>query len=162
MTAIPTKLLLDSNIWIDMFAGDRPGRRDALKLMNWASEQEAALLYSASSVKDLYYMVKLEEKRKVRAEGREVTHATAAAIDEYAWGCVHLMEELATVVPLDQSDIWIATKYRAIHADFEDDLVLAAAERAKPDFLVTNDEALIRHAPVAALTPREVLTLVSA
>lgn len=162
MTTIPSKLLLDSNIWVDMFVEGRPGRRDALRLVNWAAKQEAALLYAASSIKDAYCLIGSREKQKVRDEGREVTRAAADAIDEYAWGCVRLMEELATVVPLDQSDIWIATKYRAIHPDFEDDLVLAAAERAKPDFLVTNDEALIRHAPVAALTAREVLALVSA
>ncbi len=161
MTTIPSKLLLDSNIWVDMFVEGRPGQRDALRLVSWAVRQEVALLYAASSIKDAYYLIGSREKQRVRAEGGEVTHAAAAAIDEYAWGCVHLMEELATVVPLDQSDIWIATKYRAIHADFEDDLVLAAAERAKADFLVTNDEALIRHAPVAALMPKDLLALVA-
>ena len=36
--------------------------------------------------------------------------------------------------------------------DFEGDLVIAAAMRGKVDYLVTNDERLLRHCPVAALS----------
>ncbi len=39
-------------------------------------------------------------------------------------------------------------------------MVLAAAQRAKADYLVTNDEALLRHAPVAALLVEDFLALV--
>ena len=41
----------------------------------------------------------------------------------------------------------------------EDDLIIAAAERSRADFLVTFDERLTRHAPVAALAPADVLAL---
>ena len=37
--------------------------------------------------------------------------------------------------------------------------VVAAARRAKADYLVTNDERLLRHSPVAALSPRDMLAL---
>ncbi len=35
----------------------------------------------------------------------------------------------------------------------------SAARRAKADYLVTNDERLLRHSPVAALSPRDMLAL---
>lgn len=162
MTAAPSRLLLDSNVWIDLFASDRPGRENAQAIVGWAVEREVDLLYAASSVKDVYYLLEEREKRRLRAGGGEVTPASAAAINEYAWGCIHAMGELATVVPVDQSDLWIATKYRSVHGDFEDDMLLAAVERAKADFLVTSDEALLRHAPVAAIAPCDLLKLVSA
>ena len=60
----------------------------------------------------------------------------------------------------DSSDVWLARKYQRIHADFEDCMVLAAAQRAKADYLVTSDEALLRHAPVAALSVDDFLALV--
>lgn len=62
------------------------------------------------------------------------------------------MDEIATAVGADSSDVWLVRKYQRIHADFEDCMVLAAAQRAKADYLVTSDEALLRHAPVAALS----------
>lgn len=133
-----------------------------MELVDWAIEQEAVLLYAASSAKDVYYILEEREKRKLRASGAEVTAAAAAAINEYAWGCLHAMEELAAVVPVDQSDLWIAAKYRPLHGDFEDDLVLAAATRAEADILVTNDEALLCRSPVAALSSADVLSLVKA
>ena len=120
MTTAPAKLLLDSNVWVDLFASDRPGRADATAL---------------------------------------VTHAMSRQI---AWGCVLSMGEMATVVPVDQSDLWIATKFRTVHEDLEDDLVLAAMERSQADFLVTSDETLLRKSPVAALSPHDLLALMTA
>lgn len=162
MTAAPSKLLLDTNVWLDLFAGDRPGRREAMELVSWATEQEATLLYAASSVKDLHYVLEWGEKRRLREDGREITPAAAAAISEYAWGCIRSMGDIAALVPVDQSDFWLAVRYRAVHPDFEDNLVLAAAERAKADLLVTSDKDLLRRSPVAALAPRDVLALVRA
>lgn len=161
MIAAPSRLLLDSNVWIDLFASDRPGRESAQALISWAVDHEADLLYAATSIKDVYYLLEEREKRRMRAAGKEITPASAAAVNEYAWGCIRTMEELATVVPVDQSDIWIATKYRSFHGDFEDDLLLAAVERSKADFLVTGDEALLRHAPVATVAPADLLRLVA-
>lgn len=162
MIAAPSRLLLDSNVWIDLFASDRPGRESAQALISWAVDHEVDLLYAATSIKDVYCLLEEREKRRMRAAGKEITPASAAAVNEYAWGCIRAMEELATVVPVDQSDIWIATKYRSIHGDFEDDLLLAAVERSKADFLVTSDEALLRHAPVATIAPGDLVKLVEA
>lgn len=56
--------------------------------------------------------------------------------------------------------VQLARKYQRTHEDFEDCLVLAAAQRVKADFLVTSDEALLHHAPVAALSVDDFLALV--
>ena len=114
MIAAPSRLLLDSNVWIDLFASGRPGRESAQALISWAVDREVDLLYAATSIKDVYYLLEEREKRRLRAGGGEVRPASAAAINEYAWGCIHAMEELATVVPVDQSDLWIATRYRLV------------------------------------------------
>ena len=162
MKTNPSKLLLDTNIWLDIFRGDRQGCADAVGLATWAIKQEVTLFYAASSVKDVYYILEEQEKRALRAGGFEVNEHTAAAINEYAWGCLRAMEEMATVVPIDQSDVWLAAKFRSIHGDFEDNLILAAMERSDADYLVTGDETLLRRSPAPALTAREVLALVVA
>ena len=47
MTTAPAKLLLDSNVWVDLFASDRPGRADATALVTHAMSRQIALLYAA-------------------------------------------------------------------------------------------------------------------
>ena len=62
-------------------------------------------------------------------------------------------------VGADASDVWLARKYQRVHSDFEDCLVLAAATRAEVDLIVTNDDALLRHSPIAALSSSDALAL---
>ncbi|MEG0476165.1 MAG: PIN domain-containing protein [Raoultibacter sp.] len=160
MKTNPTRLLLDTNVWLDLFASDRSGREDAVNLVTWAVQQEVTLLYAASSIKDFYYILEEREKRKLRAAKIEVDAGTAADINEYAWGCIRALEEIATVVALDQSDVWLASKFRALHSDFEDNLILAALERSSADYLITADEVLLKRSPAPALSPGDLLTLV--
>lgn len=51
-----------------------------------------------------------------------------------------------------------AMRQKGIHPDLEDDLIIAAMERSHADLLVTNDEKLLRHCPVAALDARDAFT----
>ena len=44
---------------------------------------------------------------------------------------------------------------RSVHGDYEDNLVVACAERCKARLLVTNDEKLIKHASVPAMTAND-------
>ncbi|MEG1561271.1 MAG: PIN domain-containing protein [Raoultibacter sp.] len=153
-------MLLDTNVWIDVFASDRPGREDAVGLVTWAVQQDATLLYAATSIKDFYYILEEREKRKLRAAKIEVDAGAAAAINEYAWGCIRVLEDIATVVALDQSDVWLASKFRTLHSDFEDNLILAALERSGADYLITGDEVLLKRSPAPALSPGDLLDLV--
>ena len=66
------------------------------------------------------------------------------------------------MVTADASDVWLARTHRQVHADFEDNLVVAAAQRAKADFLITNDEQLLKHAPVAALSVADAIKVLEA
>lgn len=52
-----------------------------------------------------------------------------------------------------------AFTYKPLHNDFEDNLVVASALSANVDFLVTNDEVLLRHAPIACLSSNDMLAL---
>ena len=145
-------LLLDTNVWLDYYLGWRRGHAAAVELVMRACEQDADLLYAAVTSKDVFYQIGAELKRHARAVNAGVLDEPAAqAAGEAAWACVEHLDEIATVVGCDLSDLWLARKQRALHADYEDDLVIAAALRASPTCLVTSDEALLRHAPVAAL-----------
>ncbi len=49
----------------------------------------------------------------------------------------------------------ILTHFSPLHDDYEDNLVVAAAQRSRADCLVTNDEKLLRHSPVATFSCRD-------
>lgn len=55
----------------------------------------------------------------------------------------------------------MARKQRCLHEDYEDNLVVAA-QRAHADCLATNDQNLLKHSPVAALSCTDALTYLQA
>ncbi len=145
-------ILVDTNVWLDYFIPARAGRADAIAFLKGACAVDAELLYAATSSKDLFYLIACEHKAWYRREHGELTHDAAAAATGLAWSCIDNLSELATPVPCDLSDIWLAKKHRELHGDYEGDLVIAAALRAHADLLVSNDAALCAHAPVAAMS----------
>ena len=159
MSALPSRLLLDTNVWLDAFVESRAGHFDAKQLLGHASAAKISLLYSPISLKDVEYIAAASFKRDVRVQGGIVDESCAVVARQFAWSCVQNMRRIATAVGADESDLWLAEKYHKIHPDFEDDLILAAAKRCNPDYLVTRDRRLLEHAVVPALTPSDVLTL---
>lgn len=98
----------------------------------------------------------------MRQEKGELAEEDAAAVAEIAWGMVNHLREEAVAVGADQADMWLACKYRSVHEDFEDNLVIAAAQRSGAAYLVTNDERLVKHASVPALGPDDALAALRA
>lgn len=154
---LPSKILLDTNVWLDAFDGARPRSSKTNELIDACEQKGIDLMFAAGSAKDVYYIIGASLKRQARTEEKELSENQARAIATYAAACVSNMSEVATAVGVDASDIWLAQKYQRVHADFEDCLILAAAERAQTDYLVTNDDALLRHAPMAALSVEDFL-----
>lgn len=162
MSDFPKSLLLDTNVWLDNYDGSRPLSGQSRRLIDMAITHGVTLLYTTSSLKDVYYNIAQSLKNASRGEGLEITHAVAAAINDVAYASVKNMHEIATAVGADDSDIWLALKFYLAHRDIEDDMVLAAMERSGAPFLVTNDLKLIRHANCAAMTAEDMLDYLKA
>lgn len=152
-------LLLDTNVWLDNYIPTRPGHETARRLLRHARNNGVQLVYAVGTIKDVFYLVSSHFKNDIRSHGQAVGKVEALVAKELAWSCVDNMRELACAVGADESDVWLASKYRSLHEDLEDNLVLAAAERARAAYLVTSDRTLIGKATVAALTPADWLAL---
>ena len=133
-----------------------------MSFMLFAHEHGYPLLYPTAIVKDVFYLTANAFKRDMCNENGRLTERDAAAATEIAWGCVGNMREQATAVGSDESDLWTACGLCNLHNDLEDNLIVAAAQRSNATYLITSDELLIKHAPVAALTPSDALTLLQA
>ena len=154
-----TRILVDTCVWVDNYCTGRPCGETAKRFLAEAYGQGALLLYAVHTAKDVLFVLESEFKRAARQNAGTLSERMAQAAHEAALGCMFNMCGLATAAGADGSDVWLAEKYLRIHRDFEDNLVLAACKRAKADFLVTNDRALIEHADLVAKTPGQMLEL---
>ncbi|MBR3326870.1 MAG: PIN domain-containing protein [Atopobiaceae bacterium] len=154
-------LLLDTNIWLEKYLPWRTDHDTVLALLREARLQEVSIAFPAQSALDVYQRVRIENKRWARDNGR-LSESMAQAIKRLAWDCVNDMREIATAIPVDSSDLYLACKHRDIHDDLEDDLVLAACQRAHASYLVTNDRKLLAHSPIDAVTPKSMTELLRA
>ena len=153
----PRALLLDTNIWIDSQLGTHVGHEVARKLIVVARNNDVRIGVAFHSLTDVFYVVCNELKRVNRADSKIPPERASAAAKEAAWGVVTNIMEYAEVVGADGSDARIAALHKAVHDDFEDDLVFAAARRMGADLIVSNDLALIKHSPLPALTAEDAL-----
>ena len=162
MTQPTERILLDTNVWLDAFL---PGRRvggAARELVSTALRRNVELLYPVHIVSDVFYLSFIGIKRFLQGQGSDELIAQAARTT--AWEYVNTMRETATAVGADGSDVWLASKWEYLHADMEDNMVLAAAKRAKADYVVTSDKKFLAHASlagVAAVSPEDMLAVLS-
>ena len=153
----PSALLLDTNVWVNSQLGASSGHENARKLVTTALDQGIRLGIAPHSLASVFYIIHRYLKRIAASEGKALDAGTAAAAKEAAWGVVNNIMEYAEVVGSDYSDAHIASLYRKVHDDFEDNLVIAAARRMQADLLVTDDIALVKHAPVPVMTTEDAL-----
>lgn len=157
-----TKILVDSCVWIDSYLGDHPKHDESLAFIREAYEAGITLLYGASKLESMFYILNAEAKRLIRREKEFVGESDALAARAFAWGCMHNIRSLATAVGMDESDIWLASKYRSISSDLEDNVLLAAAQRSSADYVVTWDAGVLRAPVVRSADPVQMLALLRA
>lgn len=150
-------IVLDTCILLDNYLGNRPNAKASRALIDFCLAERIPLLYSAASIGSVAYLIENALKTQTRESGTGIDESTGLAARRAASACIESLQLIATAVGVDDSDIWLARKYQSLHDDFEDNLVLAAVERSKADFLVTSDEKLIKHAPCAAFDPQSML-----
>lgn len=151
------KVLCDTNVWLDYYIGMRKGHDAAARLIKGGIRNDISFMVPASCLGDFFYLCQADFKKALVAVFGELTAEQGRAAQEGAWANLAHLLEIATVVGSDHSDAYLALKHRPLHGDFEDDLVIAAALRSDPDYLVTGDEKLRRHSPVQTLTVEEAL-----
>ncbi|MEE1273356.1 MAG: PIN domain-containing protein [Olegusella sp.] len=158
MSEKPHLLILDTNIWIEAYLGWRKGHKEANELIAFARNHGIELAYAITTVKDVYYLIGADLKWKERKEKGALSQEAADAIAEISWAVTINMNEVATPIGMDLADVWMARKLRSIHNDLEDNLVIAAGERANADYIVTSDAKLLANPHVHVLTAADMLT----
>lgn len=154
-------LLLDTNFWLDLFLSDRPGYEDAARLIEYAVLHDLNLIYAGVSAKDVFYIVQRRLKQIAVEKEGGLSPGAATACNESAWACINYMTEWAAAAPVGEAQIWFAQRFKKVHSDLEDDLIISVLETTKANYLVTSDRHLAKKAPVGAFSPREMLEYLS-
>ncbi len=132
------KIMCDTNVIIDVLLEREPFIEDSYKVLKLCEEHKIDGFVSASSVTDIYYLV------------RKYTHST-----DMAYKAVGKLLEIAKVCSVTNNDILIAFQKRA--KDFEDCLVATCAKCIHCDYIVTRNKRDFESFGIPALTPTEVL-----
>jgi len=134
------KILLDTNIVMDIVEKRVPFYKDAVALLKTVSAMEVECYFSASSAKDVYYLVK-------RHTGSlETAKQAIVSISKFVIFCDTTRQDVQNAM---LSNV----------ADFEDAVLVSGAERENMDFVVTRNPQDFAHSTVKIITPTEFLKI---
>ena len=134
------KILIDTNVLVDVFYNREPFVHDAQKVLNLVEVHQVQGFITANSVTDLHYVLMraLKDKEVVK-EAMRVLLALVKIIDVTG-------EDIRKAFLLDGKD-------------FEDDLQCVCAERAKMDYIVTRNVKDFGSSKVPAIEPENFLAM---
>ena len=112
------KTMCDTNVIIDILLEREPFVEDSYKILKLCEEHKINGFVSASSVTDIFYLV------------RKYTHST-----EQAYKAVGKLLEIVKVCSVANNDVLIAFQKKA--KDFEDCLVVTYAKSIHCDYIAT-------------------------
>lgn len=158
----PVRILVDSCVWIDSYLGDHARFEESYQFLKKARGAGAELLYGASKLEGMFYVLVAEFRRGMCDAGGNVPENATRVAQAFAWGCIENIRELATAVGLDEGDLWLACKYRSVGPDLGDNVLLAAAERAHADYVVTWDKDLLSTPVTRTATPTQMVAVLGA
>lgn len=73
-------------------------------------------------------------------ESMVVATTAKLILPEVAWSGISKLKELMTIVPIGAEECELAQSLRHAHNDFEDDLIIAAAQQSGATYVVTYDK----------------------
>lgn len=132
------KIMCDTNIIIDVLLEREPFVEDSCKVLSLCEDHLIHGFVSASSVTDVYYLV------------RKYTHST-----DLAYKAVGKLLEIVKVGSVTNNDVLTAFQQKA--KDFEDCLVATCAKSIRCDCIVTRNKKDFEEFDVPVLTPAELL-----
>ena len=156
MNKTKRKALLDTNVWLNYYAGRADGESSKIAIKklvaaNWE------IYACATSTKDVYYLLRVYLKSQYNKNGVQgFKQSQINAIDEVAWKSIEHMMAIAKLVSVEPSDCKRALQLRETHSDYEDNLIIASAESINADLLITSDKTLLKHAPIKTTTPAQI------
>lgn len=132
------KIMCDTNIIMDVLLEREPFVEDSYKILKLCEEHKIEGFVSASSITDIYYLVK------------KYTHST-----ELAYKAIGKLLEIVKVCSVTNNDVLTAFQKKA--KDFEDCLVATCAKSIHCDYIITCNKKDFQEFDIPILAPTELL-----
>ena len=132
------KIMCDTNVIIDVLLEREPFAENSCKILSLCEEHRVDGFISASSVTDIYYLV------------RKHTHST-----DLAYKAVGKLLEIVKVCSVTNNDVLTAFQRKA--KDFEDCLMAICAKSIRCDYIITRNKKDFEEFDIPLLTPAEFL-----
>lgn len=136
------KIMCDTNVIIDVLLEREPFAENSCKVLSLCEEHRVDGFISASSVTDIYYLV------------RKHTHST-----DLAYKAVGKLLEIVKVCSVTNNDVLTAFQRKA--RDFEDCLMATCAKSIHCDYIITRNKKDFEEFDIPLLTPTEFLQQLS-
>ena len=136
------KIMCDTNVILDVLLDREPFVEDSYKILSLCEEHRIDGFVSASSITDIYYLV------------RKYTHST-----ELAYKAIGKLLEIVKVCSVTNNDVLVAYQKKA--KDFEDCLLATCAKSIRCDFIITRNKKDFEEFGICLLTPSELLQQIS-
>ena len=134
------RLLLDTNVVLDILL-ERAGFCDeALDMMEKAISKSDRLFLSSSAATDIYYIVRKNTKDK-----------------DKALSCIKAISSVLTFAEVNETSILSATLSKV--EDYEDAVVDMVAKSVNADYIITRDTKHFKHSHIKAITPKDYLSI---
>lgn len=134
-----SKLLFDTNFFIDVALKERPGHKEAARLLEACTHEALLGIVSSLSLKDFFYITR-----------KSLSNARA-----HTW--IQTIMTICDVSPVDRTTCQQALL--SANLDFEDALIEATAIETKVDYLITRDLEGFERLTVPRLSAAEFLAL---
>jgi predicted nucleic acid-binding protein len=136
------KLLIDTNIILDACLSRAPWHENAEKIFLACAEDKAKGCITASSVTDIYYILRKELQSKEKTKDA-------------------VMKIIALFGVLDVNGTDCEKAFGLPMSDYEDALLAYCGKRHKIDYIVTRNPKHFAGSPVKAISPDDALSLLS-
>ncbi len=130
------KIMCDTNVVVDVLLDREPFAEDSCKLLMFCEEHKIDGFISASSITDIYYLV------------RKHTHST-----KLAYKALGKLLDIVKVCSVTDDDI--LTTFHKKAKDFEDCLVATCAKSIHCDYIITRNKKDFEEFDIPVLTPTE-------
>ncbi|NMM99666.1 PIN domain [Bifidobacterium sp. DSM 109958] len=161
----PRSVLLDTNVLLDHLMR-RDGRAGhATAMLKACIRHDVTLQCASTSLKDIAYISaaalrrELSSREALSPDSLLETATMRELLHRIPWQCVEQVRALCGIVAVDRETCDRAIALRDRHDDFEDDLIVAAAQRSGSAYVVTSDRQLISHFPGYCITPSRLTAL---
>lgn len=134
------RVLLDTNVLLDVLVEGRPEHADAWELLEWCNGSGDMGMACSLSFKDVYYVLQ-----------RDLPEPKARA-------AVKKLMEFLIIAPIDAEATYEAVTSN--EPDFEDGLVRRCAELNGADFIITRDRKAFAYSTIKCMSAKEYMDFV--